>query len=54
MVLLKCGKMRSPGLSRAIWSQFNVEDRGAVRINRDQNGLVEGENLITEIKHPGL
>ena len=35
-------------------SPGNVEDAGAVRINRDQNGLIEGENFITEIKHPGL
>src|SRR5262245_41858259 len=54
IVLLKRGKMRSPGLSRPISSELNVEDGGAVRINRDQNGLIKRENLIAEIKHPGL
>ena len=34
--------------------QLDVEDRRASRINRDQNGRVDGENLIAEIKHPGL
>src|SRR6516162_11403245 len=54
MVLLKRGKMRSPGLRRPISRELNVEDRGAVRINRNQNGLSKRDNLIAEIKHPGL
>jgi hypothetical protein len=49
MVLLQCGKMRSPGLSRAIWSQCNLEHGGAVRINREQNGRIEGENLVVSL-----
>jgi hypothetical protein len=54
MVLLKRCKMCSPGLSGAICGQCKVEDGGALRINRDHNGLVESENLIAEIKHPCL
>jgi hypothetical protein len=44
-------KMRFPRLGRAIGSQLDLEDGGALRINRDQDGGSDGKNLIAEIKH---
>ena len=54
LMLLKRFKMCSPGVSRPIGGQLNVEDRGAARIDGDQDGGVDGENFIAEIKHERL
>jgi len=54
LVILKCFKMRSPGLSRTVRGQLDVEDRRASRVNGDQNGRMDGKNLIAEIKHQCL
>ena len=51
LVVLKRFKMRSPGVSRPIRRQLDVEDRRAARVNGHQNGRVDGKNLIAEIKH---
>ena len=44
-------KMGFPGLGRAIGGQLNFQDGRAVRLNRDQDGLMAGKNLIAQIKH---
>ena len=54
MVVLKRFKMRSPGVSRPIRRQLNIDDRRAACVNGHQNGCVDGENLIAEIKHQRL
>ena len=53
MVVLKRCKMRSPGVSRPIRRQLNIEDRRAVR-QWSPKWCVDGENLIAEIKHQRL
>lgn len=53
-VIVKRRKMRSPGLGGAIRSQLDVEDGRALCVNGDQNGRVDGKELIAEIKHDGL
>src|SRR5438445_9760992 len=50
LVVLKRFKMRSPGVSRPIRRELDVEDRRAARVNGHQNGRVDGKNLIAEIK----
>ena len=39
-------KMGFPGLGRAMGGQLNVQDGRALRLNRDQDGLMAGTNLI--------
>jgi hypothetical protein len=41
--------VRFPGLSRAIHSQFDCEDRGTLRLQGDQDGDTDGKDFITEI-----
>src|SRR6266850_5686203 len=45
-------KMGFPGLGRAIGGQLNFQDGRALRLNRDQDGLMAGKNLIAQIKTP--
>jgi len=54
MVRFQCCNMPSPGVSRAIWRQRSFEDRGAARVTGDQNGRMEGKNLIAQMKHKAL
>jgi len=44
-------KMGFPGRGRSVGGQLDAEHRGTLRLNRDQNGGVDGENLIAEVKH---
>ena len=46
-------KMGFPGLGRAIRGQLYFQNGRAVRLNRDQDGLMTGKNLIAQIKHHG-
>ena len=39
-------KMGFPGLGRAIGGQLNFQDGRTLRLNRDQDGLMAGKNLI--------
>ena len=50
-VLVEVFKVRFPGLSRAIHSQFDFEDRGTLRLQGDQDRDTNGKDFITEIKH---
>ena len=50
-VLPEVFKMGFPGLGRAIRGQLDFEDGRTLRLNRDQDGLMAGKNLIAEIKH---
>src|SRR5262249_15511458 len=50
-VMAEVFKVRFPGLSRAIRSQFDFEDRGTLRLQGDQDGDTDGKDFITEIKH---
>jgi hypothetical protein len=42
-----------PGLGRALRGSLHLQHGRAVRRNRDQEGLMAGQNLIPQIKHPG-
>jgi len=44
-------KMGFPGLGRAIGGQLNFQDGRALGLNRDQDGLMAGKNLIAQIKY---
>ena len=44
-------KMGFPGLGRAIRGQLDFQDGRTLRLNRDQDGLMAGKNLIAQIKH---
>jgi hypothetical protein len=48
-VLVEVFKVRFPGLSRTIRSQFDFEDRGTLRLQGDQDGDTDGKDFITEI-----
>src|SRR6266481_744590 len=50
-VLVEVLKVRFPGRSRTIRSQFDFEDRGTLRLQGDQDGDTDGKDFITEIKH---
>jgi len=50
-VLPEVFKMGFPGLGRAIRGQLDFEDGRTLRLNRDQDRLMAGKNLIAEIKH---
>src|SRR2546428_5226631 len=50
-VSAEVGKMSLPSLGRTIGSQLDFEDGRTVRLNRDQDGVSDGKNLIAEIKH---
>ena len=50
-MLTEVFKMGFPGLGRAIRGQLNFQDGRTLRLNRDQDGLMAGKNLIAEIKH---
>ena len=43
--------MGFPGLGRALRGQLNFQNGRALRLNRDQDGLMAGKNLIAQIKH---
>jgi hypothetical protein len=43
--------MGFPGFGRAIRGQVHVQDGRPVCLNRHQEGLMAGKNLIAEIKH---
>jgi len=47
-------KMGFPSLGRAIGGQLHFQDGRALRLNRDQDGLMAGKNLIAQIKHHGV
>jgi len=42
-----------PGLGRALRGQWDVQDGRTLRLNRDQEGLMAGKNLIAQIQHHG-
>jgi hypothetical protein len=44
-------KMGFPGFGRAIRGQLNFQDGRTLCLNRNQDGLMAGKNLIAEIKH---
>ena len=44
-------KMGFPGRGRAIGGQLNFQDGRALRLKRDQDGLMAGKNLIAQRKH---
>jgi len=46
VVLAKGVKMGFPGLGRALRGELNFQNGRALRINRDQDGLMAGKNLI--------
>jgi len=43
--------MGFPGLGRALRGQLYFQDGRTVRLNRDQDRLMAGKNLIAQIKH---
>src|SRR3989441_3112813 len=51
MMIVERFKMGFPGRGRSVGGQLDAENRGTLRLNRDQNGGVDGENLIAEVKH---
>jgi len=51
LLRLERGKMGFPGRGRAVGGQLDAENRGTVRRNRDEDGGLEGKNLIAEVKH---
>src|SRR5262245_34138787 len=50
-VLTEGFKMGLPGLGRALRGQLYFQDGRTLRLDRDQDGLMAGKNLIAEIKH---
>jgi hypothetical protein len=44
-------KMGFPGLGRAIRGELHLQNGRALRLNRDQDGLMASKNLIAQIKH---
>jgi hypothetical protein len=44
-------KMGFPGLGRAIRGELHFQHGRALRLNRDQDGLMAGKNLIAQIQH---
>jgi len=44
-------KMGFPGFGRAIRGQLHFQDGRTLCLNRNQDGLMAGKNLIAEIKH---
>ena len=50
-VLPEVFKMGLPGLGRAIRGQLDFEDGRTLRLNRDQDRLMAGKNLIAQLKH---
>jgi|SRR5216683_370967 len=50
VVLAEGVKMGFPGLGRALRGEWNFQNGRAVRLNRDQAGLMAGKNLIAQIK----
>ena len=51
VVLAEVVKMGFPGLGRALRGQWHVQHGRALRLNRDQEGLMAGKNLIAQLKH---
>lgn len=51
VVLAQVVKMGLPGRGRPIGSQRNVQDGGTLGCHGDSNGLMDGEHLLTEVKH---
>ena len=49
-VMAEVFQVRVPGLSRAVRSQFDFEDRGTLRLQGDQDGDTDGKEFLTEIK----
>jgi len=43
--------MGFPGLGRALRGQWYFQNGRALRLNRDQDGLMAGKNLIAQIQH---
>jgi len=43
--------MGFPGLGRALRGQLHFQNGRALRLNRDQDGLMAGKKLIAQIKH---
>src|SRR5207249_11670742 len=52
VVLAEVVKMGFPGLGRALRGQLHFQNGCALRLNRDQEGLMAGKNLIAQIKRP--
>ena len=52
VVVAEVVKMGLPGLGRALRGQLHVQDGRPLRLNRDEDGLMTGKNLIAQIKHP--
>src|SRR6516162_1174119 len=50
-VIAEVFKMGFPGLGRALRGQLYFQDGRTVRLNRDQDRLMAGKNLIAKIKH---